>query len=39
MANLKEETWNFATWMATHPRTFFALLRYIRESDFARKMS
>jgi radical SAM protein with 4Fe4S-binding SPASM domain len=37
MANLKEETWNFATWMALHPRTFFALLRYIREKDFAKK--
>ena len=39
MANLKEETWNFATWMATHPRTFFALLRYVRENEFARKMA
>jgi radical SAM protein with 4Fe4S-binding SPASM domain len=37
MANLKEETWNFATWMALHPRTFFDLLRYIREKDFAKK--
>jgi radical SAM protein with 4Fe4S-binding SPASM domain len=39
MANLKEETWNFASWMAFHPRTFFALLRYIREKDFARKFA
>ena len=39
MANLKEETWNFATWMALHPRTFFALLRYIREKDFAKKFA
>ncbi len=37
MANLKEETWNFASWMALHPSTFFALLRYIREKDFAKK--
>jgi len=39
IANLKAETWNFATWMATHPSTFMALLRYVRESDFARKMA
>ena len=39
MANLKEETWNFATWMAFHPRTFLDLLRYIRENEFARKFS
>lgn len=39
MANLKEETWNFATWMALHPRTFFDLMRYIREKDFARKFA
>ncbi len=39
MANLKEETWNFATWMALHPRTFFDLLRYIREKDFAKKFA
>ncbi len=39
MANLKEETWNFATWMALHPRTFLDLLRYIRENEFARKFS
>ncbi len=37
MANLKVETWNFATWMALHPGTFFALLRYIKEKDFAKK--
>lgn len=39
MANLKEETWNFAAWMALHPRTFLDLLRYIRENEFARKFS
>ena len=39
MANLKEETWNFAGWMALHPRTFFDLMRYIREKAFARKFA
>jgi len=39
IANLKAETWNFALWMAAHPSTFMALLRYVKESDFARKMA
>jgi radical SAM protein with 4Fe4S-binding SPASM domain len=39
MANLKAETWNFATWMALHPGTFLALLRYVRENEFAKKVA
>ncbi len=39
IANLKAETWDFALWMTTHPSTFLALLRYVRESDFAKKMA
>jgi radical SAM protein with 4Fe4S-binding SPASM domain len=39
VANLKEETWNFAGWLALHPSAFFALMRYVRQSDFARKMA